>query len=240
MDEGTIVYIDYDLFDAGSGDLLETTREETAKEHDNHEEGRVYEPLCISIGEGRLIEGFESSLLEAEAETDYDIEIPPENAYGERDSNAVEMLGPQQLARQVRDPDNLRVGGPVEIGGRKGTLVMFRAGRARIDFNHELAGKTLRYNYRITKVVEDRSEKVMTLLKMTTGSDEFEVDFEDDDVTITIPEFLGYDQSWGMAKFQLIRSLRDNVDAKTIIFRDVHKFREAGELEDLEGAGEEE
>ncbi len=230
MEEGTIVYIDYDLFDAESGDLIETTREAVAKEHDSHEEAKTYEPLCVTIGEGRLIPGFEESLSEAEPETDYDIEIPPDKAYGERDSNAVEMLGPQQLARQVRDPDNLQVGGPVEIGGRKGKLVMFRAGRARIDFNHEMAGKSLRYNYRITKVVEDREEMVATLLKMTTGSDDFVVDFDGDDVSITIPEFLGYDQSWGMAKFQLIRSLRDSVNAKTITFCDVHKFREASEV----------
>jgi hypothetical protein len=111
---------------------------------------------------------------------------------------------------------------------------MFRAGRARIDFNHELAGKSLRYNYRITKVVEEKDEMVMTLLKMSTGSDDFEVEFDGDDVSITIPEFLGYDQSWGMAKFQLIRSLRDTVGAKTIVFRDVHQFREAAEEEEEE------
>ncbi len=234
MEEGAIVYIDYDLFEVDSGKLIETTREETAKSNDVHEESRNYEPLCVTIGAGTLIPGFEESLEEAEVETDYDIEISADKAYGERDSGAIEMLGPQQLARQVRDPDNLQVGGPVEIGGRKGTLIMFRAGRARIDFNHELAGKSLRYNYRITKVIEEKDEMVMTLLKMSTGSDDFEVEFDGDDVSITIPEFLGYDQSWGMAKFQLIRSLRDTVGAKTIVFRDVHQFREAAEEEEEE------
>ena len=37
-----------------------------------------------------------------------------------------------------------------------------------------------------------------------------------------------------MAKFQLIRSLRDSVGAKTITFRDVHQFREAGAEEEEE------
>ena len=231
MEEGTIVYIDYDLYDVESGDLIETTREETAKSNDSHEENRDYEPLCVTIGEGRLIPGFEESLAEAEIDTDYDIDISPEKAYGVRDSNAVEYFGPQQLARQVRDPENLQVGQSVEIGGRKGRFVMFRAGRARIDFNHELAGKTLRYNYRITKVVEERDEKVVTLLKMNTGSEDFEVEFDGDDVSITIPEYLGYDQSWGMAKFQVIRSLRDSVGVKTIVFRDVHQYREPSEEE---------
>ena len=42
MEEGTIVHVDYDLYNADSGDLIETTREEVAKEHDMHQEGRTY------------------------------------------------------------------------------------------------------------------------------------------------------------------------------------------------------
>ena len=56
------------------------------------------------------------------------------------------------------------------------------AGRARIDYNHPLAGVTLRYNYQIVKVVEDRDEKVQTLMKMNTGRDDFEIEFEGDDL----------------------------------------------------------
>ena len=35
-----------------------------------------------------------------------------------------------------------------------------------------------------------------------------------------------------MAKFQIIRSLRDNVGVKTITFREVHPVREVGEEHD--------
>ena len=34
MDNGAIVHIDYDLYNAGTEKLIETTREETAKEHE--------------------------------------------------------------------------------------------------------------------------------------------------------------------------------------------------------------
>ena len=62
----------------------------------------------------------------------------------------------------VQNPDNLQIGGMVEIGGRNGILKSFRSGRASIDFNHALAGVTLRYKYKIIKEVTDRSEKVTT------------------------------------------------------------------------------
>ena len=71
MDEGTIVHIDYDLFNADSEKLIETTREDVAKEHDAHDENRTYSPMVTVVGDGRLIPGFEAHLAEAEAETDY-------------------------------------------------------------------------------------------------------------------------------------------------------------------------
>ncbi len=234
MEEGAIVHIDYDLFIADTGDLLETTRSEVAEEHDQLDENKTYEPLIVTVGEGSLIEGFENHLKEAEVDTDYELDIPPEEAYGDRDANAVETLSEAKLAQQVggEQVDNLHVGGPVTIDGKQGTIKMFAAGRARIDFNHPLAGRTLHYDYRITKVVEDREEKVHTILKMSTRMDDFEVEFDGDDVSITIPEFLGYDQNWGMAKFAIIRALHDNVGVGTIRFIEEHKKREVGELDE--------
>lgn len=234
MEEGAIVYIDYDLFIADTGDLLETTRREVAEEHDQLDENKTYEPLIVTVGEGSLIEGFENHLKEAEVDTDYELDIPPEEAYGDRDANAVETFSMEKLAKEVggNEVENLRVGGPVTVEGKQGIIQMFAAGRARVDFNRPLAGRTLHYDYRITKVVEDREEKVHTILKMSTRMDDFEVEFDGDDVSITIPEFLGYDQNWGMAKFAIIRALHDNVGVGTIRFIEEHKKREVGELDE--------
>ena len=138
MENGSIVHIDYDLYNADDDVLIETTREAVAKEADTFDENRTYTPLITVIGDGRLIAGFETHLLEADAETDYEFDIAPEDGYGERDPNAVETMGQDVLARSVRDPDNLAIGGPVEINGKQGILQMVRAGRARIDFNHPL------------------------------------------------------------------------------------------------------
>jgi FKBP-type peptidyl-prolyl cis-trans isomerase 2 len=231
MENGSIVHIDYDLYNAEDESLIETTREEVAKEADKHEEGREYTPLITVIGDGKLIAGFETHLLEADAETDYEFDIAPEDGYGERDPNAVETMGQDVLFRSVRDAESLAIGGPVEINGKNGVLRMIRAGRARIDFNHPLAGRTLRYKYRIVKVIEDREEKVTTLLETNTGRDGFEVSFDGDDLTITLPEFVAYDQNWAFTKFSLIRTLRDHVGVQTIVFREVHEARQIGEEE---------
>ena len=231
MDNGTIVHVDYDLFNAETEKLIETTREDVAKEHDVHEEDRTYSPMVTVVGDGRLIPGFEAHLAEAETETDYTLDIEATEAYGERDAGLVETIGQNVLMRSVRDPEMLAIGAPVEIGGRTGVLQFLSAGRARIDYNHPLAGVTLRYNYRVTKVVEDRTEKVETLLNMNTGRDDFEISFEDDDLTVTTPENLAYDQNWAYAKFSLVTTLREHLGVGTIVFREVHEPRAVAEEE---------
>ena len=231
MDNGTIVHVDYDLFNAETEKLIETTREDVAKEHDVHDENRTYSPMVTVVGDGRLIPGFEAHLAEAEVETDYTLDIEATEAYGERDASLVETIGQNVLMRSVRDPEMLAIGAPVEIGGRTGVLQFLSAGRARIDYNHPLAGVTLRYNYRVTKVVEDRAEKVETLLNMNTGRDDFEISFEDDDLTITTPENLAYDQNWAYAKFSLVTTLREHLGVGTIVFREVHEPRAVAEEE---------
>ena len=47
MEEGTIIHVDYDLYNADSGDLIETTREDVAKEHEMHQENRSYDPKTL-------------------------------------------------------------------------------------------------------------------------------------------------------------------------------------------------
>ena len=231
MDNGSIVHIDYDLYNASNDKLIETTRDEVAKEHDLHDENREHSPRGTTIGDGRLIPGFEAHLAEAESGKEYEFDIEPEEAYGERDQNKIETISQNVLLRSVRDPNTLAIGAPVEIGGRNGILQFMSAGRARIDYNHPLAGVTLRYSYQIVKVVEDRGEKVQTLMKMNTGREDFEIDFDGDDLTMTLPEEMAYDQNWAFTKFSLVTTLRENVGVAKVIFREVHEPRKIDEEE---------
>ena len=50
MDNGAIVHVEYDLYNAESGDLIETTREESAKELYYFDEARTNEPMITVVG----------------------------------------------------------------------------------------------------------------------------------------------------------------------------------------------
>ena len=236
MDEGTIVHVDYDLYYAESGELVETTREETAKEHEVHQEGREYTPMVCVVGSGNLISGFEESLLSAKPNKDVSLEIAPADAYGEKDPDQIETISIDKLVRHVRDPKSLYIGGPVTIEGRQGTLSYLAAGRARIDYNHPMAGKTLKYDYKIVKVIEGKEEKVAALLESNTGQSGFEVSFDGDDVSIVVPQTMLFDPNAAMMKFRLVTVLRDSVSAGKVSFVEVHEPRVAADVEESEDA----
>ena len=231
MEEGTIVKIDYDLFNAENSTLIETTREETAKENDIHKEGQKYTPMTIVVGSGQLIEGFEESLLEAKADKDIEVEIPPEKAYGERKSEDVETYGMDKLMRYVRDPESLGIGSSVEINGRTGILKYVAAGRARVDYNHPLAGQTLKYNYKIVEVIKSKKEKANAILESQTGHQNFSVNFKGNDMTIELPQEMLFDPNSSMLKFRLVSSLRDGLGVEKVSFLEVHEPRSISEEE---------
>lgn len=227
MDTGTIVHIEYELYNAESDDLIETNIESVAQEHETHQEGKTYSPLVTVVGGGSLIEGFEDHLLESESDTDYDFTIEPAKGYGEKDGEQIEVISQDKVMQQIRDPESLQLNGPITLNGRTGTLTLWAAGRARIDFNHPLAGVELRYKYKIIKVIEDRAEKVEALLQSNTGHEGFEVEFDGDDVAITIPQSMVFDTNAAMMKFRTVTVLRDAVEAGDVRFIELHEKREA-------------
>ena len=217
MKDGAIIHVDYDLFSGETGDLIETTSEEIAKEHEMHQEGRKYTPMVCVVGTGNLIPGFEAALQEAKVGKEVDIEIAPEEAYGEKDGTLVETISIDKLRRAVQDPNSLYLGAPVTLNGRQGYLSYLAAGRARIDYNHPMAGKTLRYVFTVVKEVKGKDDKVLGLLESNTGHSGFEVSFKGEDLSIVLPQ--------AMLKFRLVTLIRDAVECGKVSFVEVHEPR---------------
>jgi len=232
MEDGAIIHVDYDLFSGETGDLIETTSEEIAKEHEMHQEGRNYTPMVCIVGSGNLIAGFEAALKEAKVGKEVEVEIAPEDAYGEKDASLVETISIDKLRRAVQDPNSLYLGAPVNINGRQGYLSYLAAGRARIDYNHPMAGKTLKYVFTIVKEVKGKEDKVIGLLESNSGHSGFEVSFKGDDLSIILPQAMMFDTNAAMLKFRLVTMIRDAVECGKVSFVEVHEPRIIPDLED--------
>ena len=235
MEDGAIIHVDYDLFSGETGDLIETTREDIAKEYEMHQEGRTYSPMVCVVGNGNLIPGFEAALKEAKVGTEVTVEIEPAEAYGEKDASMVETISIDKLRRAVQDPNSLYLGAPVNINGRQGYLSYLAAGRARIDYNHPMAGKTLKYVFTVVKEVKGKEDKVLGLLESNSGHSGFEVSFKGDDLSIVLPQAMLFDTNAAMLKFRLVTMIRDAVECGKISFVEVHEPRVIPDLESDDG-----
>ena len=86
METGSFVELSYDLYLADNDELLETTSEEKAKEHDIFNKDTQYEPHMAIVGTPSHLVGLDEELAQGDVGTEYTVEIPPERAYGEHNA----------------------------------------------------------------------------------------------------------------------------------------------------------
>ena len=235
MEEGDIIQLEYEGWIAGSDELFDTTDEELAREEEIFDEERAYGPMYTVVGTGRVIKGLDEHLLKAEVDKEYEVEIPPEDAYGERDPKNVDTHSMREMARLKIEPE---MGRTVNIRNKTGWISGIFAGRVRVDYNHKLAGKTLRYRYKVVGRPEGAEEVIRAVIAMNYGrEDEFDIELEGDDaVALTLPDVCKYDPNWTLAKLRLVNDMREIADMTTVTMREVYVKKEAEEAPEEEEA----
>jgi len=226
MEKGDIIQLEYDGWIAGTNELFDTTNEELAKAQKAHDEEKKYGPINTIVGAGRLIPGLEDELLKAEMDKDYEVTIPPEKAYGAYNPDDVETFSEMKLARLRIEP---APGKSVIINNRQGHISGMFTGRIRVDFNHRLAGKTLRYRFKVVGKAGTPESRVRAIIAMSYGhEEEFQLMFDAPDaLTLTLPDVCKYDPSWTLGKLRLVGDLREQAGLKTVVFREVYVKMEA-------------
>ena len=136
--ENTIVSIHYTLSEAG-GDVIETT------------EGDA--PMSYLHGVGEIISGLEEALDGRSPGDEFSITVPPEDAYGERDESLVQEIP----LDEIEHPGSLEVGMQLEAESEDDevelvTVVAIDDESVTIDANHELAGRTLKFDVSVVEV----------------------------------------------------------------------------------------
>lgn len=137
------------------GSLFDTSRSEIARREDlitaQGQEPAEYAPLSFTVGRGDIIEGIEEALVGMEAGEEATIEVPPEKAYGEIDEEKIREYDPEAFEEMVGSEP--AVGLHVEAKNElHGDVVAVRDDAVQVDFNHELAGKTLVFDIEVIEV----------------------------------------------------------------------------------------
>ncbi|MBI4258148.1 MAG: peptidylprolyl isomerase [Thaumarchaeota archaeon] len=187
MDAGSFILANYTAKEKDTGEPVETTLAEEAKKLGIHDPTREYEPRLVAVGEGWVLQGVDEALRSANVGDKLTVEVPPEKGFGHRDPSRVRLIPLRKFGDKA---DELRVGDPVEVEGRVGTVRFVGSGRAQIDFNHRFAGKVLVYDLEVVKKLEPDQEKIVALIKrrIPVAENEVKLSFEESTLRIELPQ----------------------------------------------------
>ena len=175
LEEGTFVELDYTARTVEGGDLVDTTDPEVAEEEDVDAD-REFAPRTIALGEGHIFPTVEDDIVGREVGDSGSVVVPAPEAFGEYDEEEVRTVSKDKLPEDERYP-----GAQVQIDGQQGFVETIIGGRARVDFNHPLAGENIEYEYEVVGEITDRQARAESLLE-TLLDLQLDVHFETDTV----------------------------------------------------------
>ena len=111
-------------------------------------EGR--EPLTAKLGEGMLIKGFESGLMDMTIGETKTVEIDPSNAYGEYQEEAIQEVNKSEMPGEVEVGMALQAN--TEYGPINFVVKEVKESTVVLDMNHPLAGKKLIFDLEVVSV----------------------------------------------------------------------------------------
>ncbi|AEF97291.1 peptidylprolyl isomerase [Methanotorris igneus] len=216
VEKGTLVKITYDGY--VNGKLFDTTNEELAKKEGIYNPRMIYGPVTIAAGEGMVLPGLDEALLEMEVGEERELVLPPEKAFGKRDPSKVRVVPMKEFQRF-----NIRpiVGMPVNIDGNVGKVVSINSGRVLVDFNHELAGKEVKYRLKLEAVIEEPEEIVKELVKMympSINTDDLKIKMTKKTVTINLPEVCSFMNNIQTIKMAIANEIIKRLDVDKVSF----------------------
>lgn len=127
------------------GTVFDTSIKETAIEAGKFYEQKNYEPLPFTVGTGQTIKGFDEGVVGMKVGEEKTLIIPPEEAYGEYSEEMVQAVPLEQLNLETPPV----VGQKLRSMYGQVTVLDVNETHATLDFNHELAGKTLTFEIKL-------------------------------------------------------------------------------------------
>ena len=200
IQKSDFILVDYTGKVKETGEVFDTTSEETAKEKKLYKEGEIYEPKLVVVGEGWVLKALDEALITFKIRKNESVEIPPENAFGQRDPEKVKLVPLRRLATRGITP---KLGAQIEYDKRLATVRTMGSGRVTLDFNLPLAGKTLVYEVSVKKKLKTDEEKISALIhrRIPAVEDEkFAFKVGKTNVTVNMPEEAFYVEGIQLAK----------------------------------------
>lgn len=183
-----------------TGEVFETTSEDTARERGIHSEERTYGPRLVIVGDGFVLRGLDSRLPGTPFGEEKEIEVPAGEAFGERNPANVQTIPYRVLRSKGVNP---AVGAELEIDGRPAVVRSVGAGRVQVDYNHPLAGRKILYKVKVTEHITDDKKKYEALIGrrfLGVEASAFEVKKTKKKLRVGVPEKIFFGENIQIAK----------------------------------------
>ena len=129
--------------------------------------------IVIAVGEEMVVKGFDKALEGKEVGKDYEIILNPEEAFGKRKRELVKTIPLNVFRGQKVDP---KPGMMFTLDNIMVKVIAVSGARVVADFNNPLAGKIIKYKFKIIKKVTEENEKAKALFQVFfKGVPEFDI-----------------------------------------------------------------
>ena len=124
------------------------------------ESSRDKEAMAYLHGAGNIIPGSEKAMEGKSAGDEFEVTIPPADAYGERSENSIQRIA----SKYIKDARKLKPGMNVQLQTKQGPaqVRVIKVGRFNVDVDtsHPLAGEILTFDVEITEVRDATEEEL--------------------------------------------------------------------------------
>jgi len=243
LQSGDVIKLAYTAHTVDGDDLVDTTDESVAEDEGIDTDQQEWGPRTIVLGEGHIFPDVEQDVFGKEVGDEGTVTVSAEDAFGEYDEEQVRTVSKDKIEEDDRYP-----GAQVQIDGEQGRLETIIGGRARVDFNHPLAGEAVEYDYEVVSEVTDREEKAQGIISLMLdvspevwfetetveeeqlvesedGEDDEEpeyetVEVEEETLYIEATPQLTMNQQWMMGKSQIAQQLTQLLGVDRIIVQE--------------------
>lgn len=111
------------------------------------------QPATFTVGDGKLLPGFEQALFGLVAGDKKSMQIPPEQGFGQPNPNNIQEVKRKNFAADMELAEGLVVSFADANGGElPGVISEIGEEIVKVDFNHPLAGRDITFTVEIVKV----------------------------------------------------------------------------------------
>jgi FKBP-type peptidyl-prolyl cis-trans isomerase SlyD len=119
------------------------------------------DPLVFLVGHNQMIPGFEEEMMGAAVGEKREFTLTPDRAYGEKDDGAIQQVPRDQFPPEMPLEVGVMGAAQTEQGQQMPfTITDISDDIVTVDFNHQMAGKTLRFSVEVIDVRAAVAEEI--------------------------------------------------------------------------------